>query len=60
MGSWSVESATGLAKISAEITRQATIIGYTNAWWLYTIAAAASLPICLLARLPRRSAASPA
>jgi MFS transporter, DHA2 family, multidrug resistance protein len=60
MGSWSVESAVGLAKISAEITRQATIIGYTNAWWLYTIAAAASLPICMLARLPRRSAASPA
>jgi DHA2 family multidrug resistance protein len=53
MGSWSIDTAAGLAKLSGEITRQATLIGYTNAWWLYTLAAAASLPIVLLARLPR-------
>jgi DHA2 family multidrug resistance protein len=56
MGSWSVDSAAGLAKLSAEMMRQATLIGYTNAWWLYTLAAAASLPIVLLARLPRMRA----
>jgi DHA2 family multidrug resistance protein len=53
MGSWNIDTAAGLAKLSGEITRQATLIGYTNAWWLYTLAAAASLPIVLLARLPR-------
>jgi DHA2 family multidrug resistance protein len=56
MGNWSVDTAAGLAKLSGEITRQATLIGYTNAWWLYTLAAAASLPIVLLARLPKMRA----
>jgi DHA2 family multidrug resistance protein len=55
MGNWSVDTAAGLAKLSGEIARQATIIGYTNAWWLYTIAAAASLPVVMLARLPKRA-----
>jgi DHA2 family multidrug resistance protein len=53
MGAWSVDSAAGLAKLSNEIARQSTIIGYTNAWVLYTIAAALFLPLCLLAKLPK-------
>ena len=53
MGAWTVDAAPGLAKLAGEITRQSTIIGYTNAWMLYTLAAALSIPICLLARLPR-------
>jgi len=57
MGGWSVESAAGLAKLSGEMARQATMIGYSNAWVLYTLAAVASLPICLLARLPKARAA---
>jgi len=60
MGSWSVDSAVGLAKLSKEITRQATLIGYTNAWWLYTLAAAAFLPVILLARLPKMRTAAAA
>ena len=31
----------------------AALIGYTNAWVLYTIVSLASLPLCLLARLPK-------
>lgn len=53
MGAWTVDAAPGLAKLSGEIARQAAIIGYTNAWVLYTVAAGLSIPICLLARLPR-------
>jgi len=53
MGAWSVDSTAGLAKLSSEIARQAILIGYTNAWLLYTLAAAAWLPLCMLARLPR-------
>jgi MFS transporter, DHA2 family, multidrug resistance protein len=53
MGAWSVDTATGLARLSGEIARQSIIIGYTNAWLLYVVAALASLPLVLLARLPR-------
>jgi MFS transporter, DHA2 family, multidrug resistance protein len=55
MGNWSTETAAGLARLSGEIARQSILIGYTNAWLLYTLAAAASLPLCLLARLPKAS-----
>jgi DHA2 family multidrug resistance protein len=53
MGAWSVDSTAGLAKLSGEIARQSILIGYTNAWLLYTLAAAAWLPLCMLARLPK-------
>ena len=53
MGGWTVDTAPGLAKLSGEIARQSILIGYTNAWLLYTIVALASLPLCLLARLPK-------
>jgi len=58
MGAWSVDSTAGLAKLSTEIARQSILIGYTNAWLLYTLAAAAWLPLCMLARLPKASPAA--
>lgn len=57
MGAWSVDTLPGLAKVSGEIARQATLIGYKNAWVLYVIVSLASLPLCLLVRLPRTRAA---
>src|SRR5262249_30257342 len=36
MGAWNVDTTAGLAKLSNEIVRQSTMIGYTNAWMLYT------------------------
>ena len=59
MGAWSIDTATGLAKLSNEIARQSIMIGYTNAWLLYTAAAVAVLPLCLLARLPKTGAPRP-
>ena len=56
MGAWAVDTAPGLAKLSGEIARQSIIIGYTNAWVLYVLAAGASIPLCLLARLPKAPA----
>jgi len=56
MGAWSIEAAPGLAKLSGEIARQSILIGYTNAWVLYIVAAALSIPVCLLARLPKGGA----
>jgi DHA2 family multidrug resistance protein len=34
-GGWSIDSATGLARIANEVTRQATTIGYVNAFHLF-------------------------
>jgi DHA2 family multidrug resistance protein len=53
MGAWAVDTAPALAKLSGEIARQSTLIGYKNAWVLYVIVSLASLPLCLLARLPQ-------
>jgi DHA2 family multidrug resistance protein len=56
MGSWAVDSAPALAKLANEIARQSVLIGYMNAWLLYTIVAVASVPLCVLARLPKAAA----
>lgn len=56
MGGWTVETLPGLAKLSGEITRQATVIGYSNAWLLYTLVSASLIPLCLIVRNPRQAA----
>lgn len=53
MGGWSVESLSGLARMSKEINRQATMIGFTNAFTMYTVLSAIAVPLCLLVRPPR-------
>jgi DHA2 family multidrug resistance protein len=53
MGAWSIDTASGLAKLSNEIARQSLMIGYTNAWLLYTIAAVLVIPLCLLSKAPK-------
>jgi DHA2 family multidrug resistance protein len=55
-GAWSYDSLTGIARISREITRQATMIGFSNAFMLYTIMSALAIPLCLLIRPPKRTA----
>jgi DHA2 family multidrug resistance protein len=50
MGGWSVETLPGLAKLAAEINRQAALIGYLNAFTLYTIASLAAMPLVLMIR----------
>jgi DHA2 family multidrug resistance protein len=53
MGGWTVDTTPGLAKLASEINRQSALIGYENAWVLYTIVALSFLPLCLLVRLPK-------
>jgi len=53
MGNWTVDTLPGLARLASEITRQATIIGYANAWLLYTIVSLALVPLCFMARVPK-------
>jgi len=52
MGLWSAETVQGLLALSREIGRQATMIGYLNAFHLYTVACVAVLPFVLVMRRP--------
>ena len=54
MGGWTTETLPGLAALSKEITRQSAMIGYVNAFGMYTAASAFAMLLILLAR--RRNA----
>jgi MFS transporter, DHA2 family, multidrug resistance protein len=54
-GAWDVESAPGLARVAKEITRQSAMIGYLNAFAMYTAASALAVALVLVVR--RRSRA---
>jgi len=49
-GAWDAASQPGLARLSLEITRQSAMIGYLNAFGLFTVLAAIAIPIALLAK----------
>jgi DHA2 family multidrug resistance protein len=51
---WSVATGQGLAAIDAEITRQATMIGYLNDFHILAIGALFGLPLLLLMRKPQQ------
>ena len=53
MGLWTTETLQGLAILSREIGRQATMIGYLNAFHLYAFACVAMLPFILAMRRAR-------
>lgn len=50
MGQWDVGSVAGLARLSGEIERQASMIGYLNAFYLLAITGFVSIPLILLVR----------
>jgi DHA2 family multidrug resistance protein len=47
-GAWDVDSVKGLAQLSKEINRQAAMIGYINAFGLFTLASALAVPMIVL------------
>ena len=51
-GGWSTESATGLAQIASEVARQATNIGYINAFNLYLWTSLLVYPLIALVAWP--------
>jgi DHA2 family multidrug resistance protein len=57
-GGWDVESVPGLARLSREIGRQAAMIGYLDAFALYTAASAVAIAMVLLVRRRARRAAA--
>jgi DHA2 family multidrug resistance protein len=50
LGGWDPSTVTGLASLSKEVNRQATMIGYLNTFLVYTIVAVATIPLVLLIR----------
>ena len=53
-GAWNTSSVEGLANLSKEITRQAAMISYLNAFGMYTMVSAAAIPLILLVSKPRK------
>jgi DHA2 family multidrug resistance protein len=56
IGQWNTETMVGLAKISGEIERQASMIGYINAFYLLAITGFAAIPLIFLAHKADRPA----
>lgn len=56
MGSWTMETAEGMARIAREINRQAAMIGYINAFVLYTAMSMLAIPLVLMLGGRRRVA----
>ena len=53
-GAWTFDTMQGLARLSREMARQAIMIGFSNAFLLYTLLSAAAIPLCLLVKPPRQ------
>ena len=56
MGGWTMESVEGMARIAREITRQAAMLGYMNAFVMYTIASVVAIPLVLMLGGKRKQA----
>jgi DHA2 family multidrug resistance protein len=52
-GGWSVDTVSGLAKLANEINRQAAMIGYLNAFMMYTATSALAVVFALMVRRPK-------
>jgi DHA2 family multidrug resistance protein len=55
-GGWTFDTVPGLAKIANEITRQSAMIGYLNAFMMYTATSALAVALALMVR--RKKSAS--
>jgi DHA2 family multidrug resistance protein len=51
---WNLATTTGLLRVANEIQRQSAMIGYINAFYLFALTAALSVPLACLLRNPRR------
>jgi len=54
VGGWDPATIKGLAAIGGEIERQARMIGYGNAFWLYTVLAFVIIPMLVFIRVKER------
>jgi DHA2 family multidrug resistance protein len=54
-GAWNFDTVAGLAKVANEIGRQAAMIGYLNAFMMYTATSAFAVVLVLMVRRKRAS-----
>ena len=52
-GGWSVATKEGIAVLNDEVLRQATMIGYINSFYLFSLTAALSVPLVLIFSRPQ-------
>jgi DHA2 family multidrug resistance protein len=52
-GAWNVETTPGLASLSGEIARQSAMVGYLNAFGMFSVACAVAMVLVLLVRRKR-------
>ena len=52
-GAWTLDDTPGLTHLSSEVYRQGMMVGYENAFVLYTAVCFATLPLLLLVRVKR-------
>jgi DHA2 family multidrug resistance protein len=50
MGEWNLDSLAGISKVSKEIARQAAMIGYLNAFMMYTVVSGLAVALVLTVR----------
>jgi DHA2 family multidrug resistance protein len=55
-GLWEIESLAGLERLSREMSRQAALIAYVNAFGLYTAVSTAAIPLVMLLGRARKAA----
>ena len=53
-GGWVFDTKPGLAKVANEINRQAAMIGYLNAFMMYTAASAVAMVFVLMVKRGKR------
>ena len=54
-GGWAFDTVPGLAKFANEIARQAAMIGYLNAFMMYTVTSALAVVFVLMVRRKART-----
>ncbi len=47
-GEWSADTVSGMARLAREVNRQAAMIGYTNAFVMYTVMSVIAIPLVLM------------
>ena len=52
---WDAETTMGLARIAVEVQQQADMIGFLNAFGIYTVASAAVIPFVWMVQMPKRT-----
>jgi DHA2 family multidrug resistance protein len=54
-GAWNIDSLTGIARAGREVERQASMIGYINAFYLFSAVALAIVPFIFFLKPPARN-----